>query len=47
MFPVNDLGQRLSVSAVLEGRIRRSGNRMRLKAQLVNVSDDHVIWSEA
>ena len=44
---MKSLGQRLNVGAVLEGRIRRSGNRMRLTAQLVNVSDDHVIWSDA
>ncbi|MBA3339714.1 MAG: protein kinase, partial [Gemmatimonadaceae bacterium] len=40
------LGQRLSVGAVLVGRIRRSGERMRLTAELSSVHDGSILWSE-
>jgi serine/threonine-protein kinase len=40
------IGQRLNVGAVLEGKIRRSGDRMRLTVQLTNVADGLVFWSE-
>ena len=31
---------------VLEGSVRRAGNRLRVTAQLVNVADGYHIWSE-
>jgi serine/threonine-protein kinase len=34
------------VSAVLEGSVRRAGNRLRVTAQLTNVADGFHIWSE-
>ena len=42
-----EIGKRLHVDAVLEGRLRRDGNRLRLTAQLTNVSDGLAIWSES
>jgi TolB-like protein/tRNA A-37 threonylcarbamoyl transferase component Bud32 len=44
---VKSTGQRLAVGAVLEGRIRRVGDRMRLTAQLTNVSDGLILWTES
>ena len=36
----------LDVSAVLEGSVRRSGNRFRITAQLSNAADGSLLWSE-
>jgi len=43
---VSEIGQRLSVKTVLEGSVRRSGNRLRITVQLVNASDGYYLWSE-
>lgn len=42
-----EVGRRLHVDAVLEGRLRRVGNRLRLTAQLTNVGDGLAIWSDS
>lgn len=43
---VREIGQKLNVGAVLEGSVRRSGNRLRIMAQLINVADGYHLWSE-
>ena len=43
---VRAIGAQLHVRAVLEGSVRRSGNRLRISAQLVNVADGYLLWSE-
>ncbi len=43
---LREIGDALSVSTVLEGSVRRSGERLRVTAQLVNVEDGYHIWSE-
>jgi serine/threonine-protein kinase len=43
---VRSLGARLNVSAVLEGTVRRSGNRLRITVQLTGVADGRTLWSE-
>jgi serine/threonine protein kinase/Tfp pilus assembly protein PilF len=43
---VRTIGARLNVSAVLEGTVRRSGNRLRITVQLNSVSDGRTLWSE-
>jgi len=43
---VSEIGQKLSVRTVLEGSVRRSGNRLRITVQLVNASDGYHLWSE-
>ena len=40
------VGQQLNVRTVLEGSIRRSGDRLRITAQLVNAEDGYHLWSE-
>jgi serine/threonine protein kinase/tetratricopeptide (TPR) repeat protein len=40
------IGERLNVSTVLEGSVRKSGNRLRIMAQLINVADGYHLWSE-
>jgi eukaryotic-like serine/threonine-protein kinase len=41
-----DIGRRLKVGAVLEGSVRRSGFRIRLTTELINVADGNHLWSE-
>ncbi len=43
---IRDIGQRLGVSSILEGSVRKAGNRLRITAQLVNVADGYHLWSE-
>ena len=40
------IGEALSVAHVLEGSVRRSGERLRITAQLIKVDDGYHIWSE-
>jgi TolB-like protein len=40
------VGEKLDVTTVLEGSVRRSGARLRITAQLVNVADGYQLWSE-
>ena len=43
---VSGIGRALNVSSVLEGSVRKSGNRLRITVQLVNAADGYHIWSE-
>jgi TolB-like protein/Tfp pilus assembly protein PilF len=43
---VRELGRKLNVTAVLEGSVRKAGNRLRITAQLINVADGYHLWSE-
>ena len=36
---LRDVGEKLNVSNVLEGSVMKSGNKIRITAQLINVSD--------
>jgi eukaryotic-like serine/threonine-protein kinase len=40
------VGESLKVTTVLEGSVRKSGNRLRIMAQLVSVNDGYHLWSE-
>jgi TolB-like protein/Flp pilus assembly protein TadD len=43
---VRTIGARLNVSTVLEGTVRKAGNRLRITVQLISVADGRVLWSE-
>ena len=43
---VRDIGKTLQVQAVLEGTVRRAGDRLRVSAQLTNVNDGLALWSD-
>ncbi|HVD60364.1 MAG TPA: protein kinase [Gemmatimonadaceae bacterium] len=43
---LHDVGRQLKVSTVLNGSVRRSANRIRVSAELVNVSDGSQLWAE-
>jgi len=42
---VETIGRKLHVGAVLEGSVRRSGNTVRVTAQLINASNGFHVWS--
>jgi TolB-like protein/Tfp pilus assembly protein PilF len=43
---VREIGKTLSVNKLLEGSVRKAGNRVRIHAGLVNVADGYQLWSE-
>lgn len=43
---VETIARRLNVSNVLEGSVRKSGERLRITAQLIRASDSSHLWSE-
>lgn len=43
---VSEIGEKLNVGAILKGSVRRSGNSLRITAQLVNARDGHYFWSK-
>ena len=43
---ISEIGHALNVKSVLEGSVRKSGNRLRITAQLVNAADGYHLWSE-
>jgi adenylate cyclase len=45
--PVDEIGERLRVAHVLEGSVRRSGERLRITAQLVDAENGYHLWSES
>ena len=42
---VRDIGKALGVSNILEGSVRRSGNKMRVNVQLIDANTDEHIWA--
>ncbi|MEA2761839.1 MAG: eukaryotic-like serine/threonine-protein kinase [Gemmatimonadaceae bacterium] len=43
---ITEIGQLLNVKTVLQGSVRRVGQRVRISAQLINARDGYHIWSE-
>jgi serine/threonine protein kinase/tetratricopeptide (TPR) repeat protein len=43
---VRDIGRELDVVSILEGSVRKAGNRLRITAQLVDTASGHHIWSD-
>ena len=43
---VRKIGKKLDVRTVLEGSVRKSGDSLRITAQLINVMDGYHLWSE-
>jgi TolB-like protein len=44
---IRDIGIQLNVDRILEGSVRKSGNRVRITAQLINATDGYHLWSES
>jgi TolB-like protein len=43
---IREIGRKLNVQSLLEGSIQKTGDRLRITAQLINVSDGYHLWSE-
>lgn len=43
---IHEIGQKLNVRALLEGSVQKADNRIRITAQIINVEDEALIWSE-
>ena len=43
---VREIGKALGVATILEGSVRRVGNRVRVNVQLINASNDEHLWAE-
>jgi serine/threonine-protein kinase len=44
--PAHEVGRALAVETILEGTVRRSGERLRVTAQLTNAADGLVLWAD-
>ncbi|UCG89225.1 MAG: protein kinase [Gemmatimonadota bacterium] len=45
-YDVREIGRQLNVGSVLEGSVRKAGNKVRVTAQLIDVADGYRLWSE-
>ena len=45
--PIRQIGQELGVAYILEGSVRRAGNRVRVTSQLIHAATDEHIWARA
>ncbi|MBI4916063.1 MAG: protein kinase [Acidobacteria bacterium] len=43
---IREIGRRLDVATLLEGSVRKAGDRLRITAQLISVADGSHLWSE-
>jgi serine/threonine protein kinase len=43
---IREVGEKLGVGSVLEGSVRKIGNKIRITAQLINVENGYHLWSE-
>lgn len=43
---IREIGKELNVSTILEGSVRKAGNKIRVTAQLINTENGFHIWSE-
>ena len=43
---IRRIGSELNVGTVLEGSVRKAGNKIRITAQLINVGDGYHLWSD-
>jgi len=43
---IREIGKELEVANILEGSVRRVGNRVRITGQLINTENDHHLWAD-
>jgi serine/threonine protein kinase/Tfp pilus assembly protein PilF len=43
---IREIGRELDVATILEGSVRKAGNRLRITAQLIDTAGGHHLWSE-
>lgn len=45
--PLSQIGRELSAGSILEGSVRKAGNKVRITAQLIQANDDRHLWSQS
>ena len=45
--PIPEIGRKLNVGLILEGSVQKSGDQVRITAQLINAKTDEHIWAES
>ena len=45
-YDIREIGEKLGVQTVVEGSVRTAGNKLRITAQLIKVTDGYHIWSQ-
>ncbi len=45
--PLKDIGRQLDAGWLLEGSVRKAGNRVRITVQLIQSSSDHHLWAQS
>src|SRR5204862_4567140 len=43
---IREIGKALGVSTILEGNVRRAGNRVRVNVELINAENGQAIWAQ-
>ncbi|MGI8469918.1 MAG: protein kinase domain-containing protein [Pyrinomonadaceae bacterium] len=43
---ISEIGRKLNVQKIVEGSVRKIGNRLRISVELINVADGYQLWSE-
>lgn len=43
---LGEIGEKLSVRTVLRGSVQKAGDRFRITAQLINITDESLLWSD-
>ncbi len=46
LFDIREIGRKLGVGTVLEGSVRKAGQRLRITSQLIDVASGYHLWSE-
>jgi len=44
--PIKDLAQELAVGIILEGSVRKAGNKLRVAVQMIDATKDRHLWAE-
>jgi TolB-like protein len=43
---IREIGKKLNVGTIMEGSVQKSGQRLRITTQLINIADGYHLWSE-
>ena len=46
-MPIGDIGRELSAGTVLEGSVRKAGNKVRITTQLIDATNDRHLWAQS
>ncbi len=45
--PISDIGRELNAGTILEGSVRKAGNRLRVSTQMIDATQDKHLWAES